>query len=782
MNEGQAVVLIGVAIIVSLFAASCGGGSHLSPLSILTTTLPAGQVNNSYNVNLSATGGTPPYTWTLASGSLPAGLSLGTIGSLTGTPTTSVQSTFTVQVTDSNSHTATQQLMLTINPAPQPLAFATLTVPEGAVNVAYSFALQAMGGVSPYTYSISQGTLPSGLTLSSAGVISGTPTQTSVSVFTVQVADSEMPAQTASAQFTLTVAATPLSITTKTLPDAVVNVPYGQQLQVTGGVPPYTWQEQNLGQGFFLTGGEVTTSEGFITEAPKIAGVVGFTAQVSDSANGIATQPLTVTIDLGGNILLNGPYAFIASGFAPGGMGQWAMAGSFVADGNGNITSGEFDSNSTATGPENSTLTGTYSIAPNGLGTMTLNTGSSSMTFAFALSSRGGPTKPRITVTAGQIIEFDDASGQGSRATGVITEKPGSNINVAGNLAFGYSGLDVSSSGRVVEVGEFTVDANGGISNGVGDSNTAGTLNSLTISGNVAPADSAGRSVAQLTVISGGKQHMEQYAFYWNPLYNGFTESPEVYALRIDPIDGSGQLLSGALRTQSLPNQGYNNSSISGILAMRASGTISPGSFPGVAAAGLATCDGAGNVIAVDIEQNVGGTVTSYNGSGTYNVASNGRVTISAQGLASIGYLIDTSQGLGPQMFAIAGDATATLASMQTQQGGAPFSNASLSGYYSAGTLPQLEYGATNSVFQLTADGNGNLTGIVDSSGPNGLQSDVNTAITYSLNPLGKSQLSGSVTGYMYVGSYNEFALPEFVVVTDETNPRLLTILGYGSF
>src|SRR5271166_3316930 len=198
MNEGQAVVLIGVAIIVSLFAASCGGGSHLSPLSILTTTLPAGQVNNSYNVNLSATGGTPPYTWTLASGSLPAGLSLGTIGSLTGTPTTSVQSTFTVQVTDSNSHTATQQLMLTINPAPQPLAFATLTVPEGAVNVAYSFALQAMGGLS----------------LSSAGVISGTPTQTSVSVFTVQVADSEMPAQTASAQFTLTVAATPLSITT----------------------------------------------------------------------------------------------------------------------------------------------------------------------------------------------------------------------------------------------------------------------------------------------------------------------------------------------------------------------------------------------------------------------------------------------------------------------------------------------------------------------------------------------------------------------------------------
>lgn len=85
-------------------------------------------------------------------------------------------------------------------------------------------------------------------------------------------------------------------------------------------------------------------------------------------------------------------------------------------------------------------------------------------------------------------------------------------------------------------------------------------------------------------------------------------------------------------------------------------------------------------------------------------------------------------------------------------------------------------------MFQLTSDGNGNLTGIADSSGLSGLQSDVNTAITYSLNLLGKSPLSGSLTGYLYVGGYDELGFPEFVVVTDETNPRVLTISEYVIF
>ncbi len=469
----------------------------------------------------------------------------------------------------------------------------------------------------------------------------------------------------------------------------------------------------------------------------------------------------------------------MANGLAAGGAGQWTMAGSFVADGNGNITGGELDSNSTAGGPVNTTFTGTYSIAANGLGTMTLNTGSSTMTFAFALSSTLSSTKLFYTSTAGQIIEFDDASGQGSRAAGVITQKIGTYFTLGGNFAFGYSGQDVASSGRIAEVGEFAVDANGAVSNGIADSNTAGTLNSLTISGTVAPADTEGRSVAQLTVTSGGQQHMEQYAFYWNLLED--SGLPEAYAVRIDPINGTGQLLGGTLRQQNVVMQGYSNASLTGALTMQAWGTAA-GNSPGVGAAGLATLDGAGNVISTDVEQNVGGTVTPYTGSGSYNVASNGRTTISAQGLPAIAYLVDSSQGLGPKMFAISGDATATLAYVQQQQQAGPFSNASLTGYCSAGTLPQLEYGATNSVFQLTSDGNGNLTGVADSSGAGGLQSNVNTAITYSLNLLGKSPLSGSLTGYMYVGGYDELGFPEFVVVTDEANPRVLTISGYGIF
>ena len=137
------------------------------------------------------------------------------------------------------------------------------------------------------------------------------------------------------------------------------------------------------------------------------------------------------------------------------------------------------------------------------------------------------------------------------------------------------------------------------------------------------------------------------------------------------PSTAPGNCSAAHLRQQNIVMQGYSNASLTGALTMQAWGTAA-GNSPGVGAAGLATFDGAGNVISTDVEQNVGGTVTPYTGSGSYNVASNGRTTISAQGLPAIAYLVDSSQGLGPKMFAISGDATATLAYVQQQQQSAP--------------------------------------------------------------------------------------------------------------
>src|SRR5213079_39352 len=102
-----------------------------------------------------------PYTWTVASGTLPAGLSLAAGGTISGTPGTAGSSSFTVRVTDSASATATAALSLTINPPA--LSITTASLPAGTVGVAYSQALAASGGTSPYTWTMASGTLPAGL-------------------------------------------------------------------------------------------------------------------------------------------------------------------------------------------------------------------------------------------------------------------------------------------------------------------------------------------------------------------------------------------------------------------------------------------------------------------------------------------------------------------------------------------------------------------------------------------------------------------------------------------
>ncbi|MGH9827005.1 MAG: putative Ig domain-containing protein, partial [Blastocatellia bacterium] len=142
-----------------------------------------------YSNTLAASGGTTPYTWSITSGSLPTGLTLGaSSGTISGTPTGTGISNFTVQVSDANSLSSSKALSLTVNP-PAP-TITTSSLPNGTQNTAYSNTLAASGGTTPYTWSITSGSLPTGLTLgASSGTISGTPTGTGISNFTVQVSD-----------------------------------------------------------------------------------------------------------------------------------------------------------------------------------------------------------------------------------------------------------------------------------------------------------------------------------------------------------------------------------------------------------------------------------------------------------------------------------------------------------------------------------------------------------------------------------------------------------------
>lgn len=160
-----------------------------SPLAITTNSLVSGVLGSGYNQTLTATGGLAPYVWSVVSGSLPPGLTLNSsTGVITGTPTATGTFCFTVQVSDANSWTTTKQLCITIY---APLAITTNSLLSGTIGIAYIQTLSATGGLTPYTWAIAPGSsLPPGLTLSSTGVISGTPTSVGTYNFTVQVTDS----------------------------------------------------------------------------------------------------------------------------------------------------------------------------------------------------------------------------------------------------------------------------------------------------------------------------------------------------------------------------------------------------------------------------------------------------------------------------------------------------------------------------------------------------------------------------------------------------------------
>ncbi len=181
------------------------------------------------------------------------------------------------------------------NPA-SPLAISMTSLPKGQVGTAYSAMLAASGGTSPYIWSISNGTLPAGLSLSgSTGAISGTPAQAvSNDSLTFMVTDSSTPTQTQSVTLALTVnaAATPVSITTTMLPVATVNVAYSAQLVATGGSGSYTWTLSTAVSGFSLS------SSGLLTGTPTSTTTLSFAVKATDSTNssnsGTATLKLTV--------------------------------------------------------------------------------------------------------------------------------------------------------------------------------------------------------------------------------------------------------------------------------------------------------------------------------------------------------------------------------------------------------------------------------------------------------------------------------------------------------
>ncbi len=280
------------------YAASCSPQKTLTitnPIALQITTaapLAEGEVSVAYSQGFTAIGGAPPYAWSMTPAV--AGLTLNaTTGVLSGTPTTAAPAgslSIQVTVTDSTGKTQAMSFPLTIDPAltvPPPYA-----LPAGTINVPYSQTLPVTGGKGPYTWALGSGSsAPDGLTLSSGGVLSGTPTKAISYSFSVLVTDADGGFSGPVFSLTINPATSTLTITTATLPAATVGSTYSQQLGASGGTPAYTWTTPGP-----LPSGVQLSSGGLLSGTPTAAGSFPFTVTLTDSAKGTKTQSYTLTV------------------------------------------------------------------------------------------------------------------------------------------------------------------------------------------------------------------------------------------------------------------------------------------------------------------------------------------------------------------------------------------------------------------------------------------------------------------------------------------------------
>jgi uncharacterized repeat protein (TIGR03803 family) len=268
----------------------------IDPALAITTAspLPAGTMGVNYSQTLAATGGSGIYTWSVAAGTLPGGLSLNTAtGLVSGTPNTPGTSHFAMQVTDSNLATATKSFALTVH-RPALTITTSSPLPTGTVNMRYSETLAATGGSGQYVaWGVIAGALPGGLSLNAVtGVIGGLPTTAGTSNFTVEVVDSTQVMATKA--FAMAIDSVPAITTASPLPRGAVGVDYSQTLAATGGSGIYSW---SISSGSFPAGLSLDSATGQIGGAPTIAGNSRFTIKVTDSLQATATKVFGLTVN-----------------------------------------------------------------------------------------------------------------------------------------------------------------------------------------------------------------------------------------------------------------------------------------------------------------------------------------------------------------------------------------------------------------------------------------------------------------------------------------------------
>jgi hypothetical protein len=214
-------------------------------LSIQTKAIPDAAKDIVYNVTLKASGGLPDYTWGLISGQLPDGLQLDNkTGRIYGSPSKYNPVTFTIHVKDQDDPPQMAEHTFTIDVLKDDLYIYTPTLPHGRINQAYTSLIEAKLGTPPYEWRLLNDAIPDGLELISSQNslrLSGTPTQVGEYIFMLYVTDAGNTSREVSKAFTIQVS-DQVAILSTELPYASYNENYHASIQVTSGIPPYTWR------------------------------------------------------------------------------------------------------------------------------------------------------------------------------------------------------------------------------------------------------------------------------------------------------------------------------------------------------------------------------------------------------------------------------------------------------------------------------------------------------------------------------------------------------------
>jgi hypothetical protein len=662
-------------------------------------------------------------------------------------------------VTDSASTKATGSFSIIVNSV---LAITSTSLPGATAGTNYSTNLSAAGGVTPYNWSISAGSLPTGMNLS-GNTISGIATTAGTVSFTIMVNDASGGSQSAAVSIVVA-PAPPLTVATTSgsLPQGVLNTIYpSTQLNATGGFSPYTWSQVLPGAGP-LPPGMGLSSNGNITGTPTSTGTYPFTVQVTDSATptaNTANATLSITVSAaaactsgGSESLLNGQYAFVLKGFDAGtATGETSpqpvlVGGVLTFNGTnsgGLITAGTIDINQNSGFTSNTVTSGSYGVTSDHRGCMVITTSAGTQNYRFSL---GNITSG--VASTGHVIDFDIA---GPYTTGILrkqTVSAFSTSQVTGNYAFGVASPQnvlscnngTNCGGNFGAVGVFNLST-GSITGGEVDFNNNGQLDGSTTATNFPTSPISINAGGTYTISStSGRGTLD-----FTPAGTGGTavttviyvvSSTDVLVLDSD-LQTNNSLFAGELLKQSGT---FSANPLSGAYV----GFQSSLGFTtaGTSRATLILLSASGTGISGTQLRNDGGNFQSKSLSSlTYSVTSTGRMTFTSGTNQPVLYLVSPNQA-----FFLNGNTNVDTGFFQSQTGG-PFTNSSASGAYAFGAIdPQDANADHNSGVATFTPATTNISVTEDKNG-NGSQNTGQTqSFTYSIDSTGLVHIPSGCT------------------------------------